>query len=86
MVKRKPRVGVILTNEARDILKGDPVHFFMIDDRYFNCDSVQQDGYFLLMKITAKVENRSFSVEVSIPSQFVLYMLSGEANTVLGFK
>ena len=82
----RPRIGVILTQEARQALKDESIQILLNEGRYFNCDSIQDDGYFLLMKVASSVKGTDFVVEVSIPKHFVLYTLSADALRVLGFQ
>ena len=89
---QKPRTSVILNDQAREILKNDCLQIFIKDGFYFNCDSVEQNGYFMDMTISfsqAKVQIDYLShltTIISIPTHFILYMVSGEARKKLGFS
>ena len=81
----KPKIGVILTAEAKEALQKEPIQLFLHEGRYFNCDSVSQDGFFLHMKLRFP-DNGEMVAEVSIPISYVLYMVSAEAQARLGFN
>jgi len=89
----KPRVDVVLTPVARDFLKNDEaINAFIQNDSFFNCKSVEQIGSFLCMKIkfpkSMQTDKRlkDFVVDLWIPIQFVLYMVSGNVRKNLGFR
>ena len=56
---------------------------------HFNCESVEQNGRFLRMRVEyeekVKEEKRTVVFEVELPIDFVLYMVSAEAQKKLGF-
>jgi hypothetical protein len=80
----KPKIGVVLTAEARKALKNEQIQLFLQKGRYFNCDSVSQEGFFLHMKLRFPDEEELVT-EISIPIAYVLYMVSAEAQARLGF-
>ena len=81
----KPRIGVVLTAEARKALRSEPIQLFLKDGQYFNCDSISQDGFFLNMKLKFPEEGELFA-EIAIPISYVLYMVSAEAQARLGLS
>jgi len=83
-VSKKPRIGVVLTSEARTALEDEPVRLFLREGRHFNCDSIDQDGYLLHMEVREPDTDDAF--RVTIPIQFVLYIVSTETGSMLGFK
>jgi hypothetical protein len=83
--QNKPRIGVVLTAEARKALRGEPIQLFLKDGQYFNCDSISQDGFFLNMKLRFPEEGELVA-ETSLPISYVLYMVSAEAQARLGFS
>ena len=87
MVNRqsKLRIGVVLTAEARKALRSEPIQLFLKEGQYFNCDSISQDGFFLNMKLKLPEEGELVH-EIAIPISYVLYMVSAEAQTRLGFN
>jgi hypothetical protein len=81
----KLRIGVVLTAEARKVLRSEPIQLFLKEGQYFNCDSISQDGFFLNMKLKLPEEGELVH-EIAIPISYVLYMVSAEAQTRLGFN
>jgi hypothetical protein len=81
----KAKIGVILTVEGRGLLANE-LRTLMRDGRYFNCVSVQQDGSFLNMKVEDPSGKLPTLAQISIPLHFVLYMVSADAASRLGFK
>ena len=82
--QNRPRIGVVLTAEARKALRSEPIQLFLQDGQYFNCDSISQDGFFLNMKLKLPEEGEVVA-EIAIPISYVLYMVSAEAQARLGF-
>lgn len=72
------------------MLAEEPIRASLKDGSYFNCDSVEQNGYFLDLSITVPHPNTGEPIpfRVSIPANFVLYMLSAAPGDrwALGFK
>jgi len=87
-MNKKPKIGVVLFPEAIECLKDEPMgQVLMKDGRYFNCETAEQVGNFLNMKIKFQaLDKTTVSAEVSIPINFVMYMLSVEDNSKIGFK
>jgi hypothetical protein len=83
--QNRPRIGVVLTPEARKALRSEPIQLFLQDGQYFNCDSISQDGFFLNMKLRFPEEGELVA-EIAIPISYVLYMVSAEAQARLGFS
>ncbi len=87
---KKHRISVILTQEALSILKDQSS--IIKKEGYINCESVEQDGYFINLKVSVsqskypddKINHHIFVL--SIPVNYVLYMVSGDANKILGFE
>ena len=90
--KRIPRTSVILTKDACESLADNAIIAFLKDGTYFNCESVEQNGYFLDMTISfsqsniPKLKEKNINTVLSVPLHFVLYMISGEARKNLGFS
>ena len=83
--QNKLRIGVVLTAEARKVLRSEPIQLFLKEGQYFNCDSISQDGFFLNMKLRLPEEGELIH-EIAIPISYVLYMVSAEAQARLGFS
>ncbi len=83
--QNKLRIGVVLTAEARKVLRTEPIQLFLKDGQYFNCDSISQDGFFLNMKLRLPEEGELVH-EIAIPISYVLYMVSAEAQVRLGLS
>ena len=83
--QNRPRIGVVLTAEARKALRSEPIQLFLQDGQYFNCDSISQDGFFLNMKLKLPDEGELVA-EIAIPISYVLYTVSAEAQARLGFS
>jgi hypothetical protein len=83
--QNKLKIGVVLTAEARKALRSEPIQLFLHDGQYFNCDSILQDGFFLNMKLRLPDEGELVH-EIAIPTSYVLYMVSAEAQARLGFN
>lgn len=83
---KRSRVGVILTEEGRRALEGENIKTLLRDGRYFNCDWIQDDGYFILMAVTQRIGSDDVTLELTIPKHFVLYTMSKEGQKVLGFN
>lgn len=88
---KKQRISVVLTHEARQVFQDDSINLFIKNGIYINCESVEQNGYFLDLKVPLSQtdfpdELKEFNAVLSIPSHFVLYMVSGDANKALGFS
>ena len=87
---RKPIISVILTPEAREILEDNSIRLLIKDGIYFNCESVNQNGYFLDMTISlseiSEHKGENLNAILSIPTHFVLYMISGKSRKILGFS
>ena len=81
--QNRPRIGVVLTAEARKALRSEPIQLFLQDGQYFSCDSISQDGFFLNMKLKLPEEGELIA-EIAIPISHVLYMVSAEAQARLG--
>ena len=85
-----PRVGVMLTKDAREALKNDPVSAHLQGGMYFNADKVDDHSsqYFLRLSVTSRIEPLvGVPMNISIPRHFVLYMLSADNfEKVLGFR
>ena len=82
----RPKIGVVLTSEARTLLADENLGLLLRDGRYFNCVSAHQDGWFLNMKVEDPSGLLPTLAEISIPLRFVLYMLSADVASRLGFK
>ena len=83
--QNKLRIGVVLTAEARKVLRSEPIQLFLKEGQYFNCDSISQDGFFLNMKLRLPEEGELIH-EIAIPISYVLYTVSAEAQARLGFS
>ena len=83
--QNKLRIGVVLTAEARKVLRTEPIQLFLKDGQYFNCDSISQDGFFLNMKLRLPEEGELVH-EIAISISYVLYMVSAEAQVRLGLS
>ncbi|MEW5842211.1 MAG: hypothetical protein AB1775_03000 [Bacteroidota bacterium] len=85
MAKGKVHFDIILTSEAREILKNETIGRSLIDGRYFNCVEYNQNGYFLTMVFEhADEELGEFTTEISIPIHFVLYIISDDSTKKIG--
>ncbi len=82
----KQPVEVVLTQEARAILKDEPIQFTMKKGSYFICRAIEQDGAFLDMTVQAEQAGKLQDFKVSIPIGFVLYIVSDEDANALGFQ
>jgi len=82
----KPKIDVVLTDAGRAALLTEPIGLLISDSSMFNCTTVQQDGAFLNMKVADPTGRIKTIIDVSIPLHFVLYMVSADAGTALGFK
>ena len=89
----KPKIGVVLTHEARQVFQDEAIRFFIKEGTYINCESVEQNGYFMDLKVSFSQtdlpnvdELKEHIAVLSIPSHFVLYLISGDANKALGFS
>jgi hypothetical protein len=80
--QNKFRIGVVLTAEARKVLRSEPIQLFLKEGQYFNCDSISHDGFFLNMKLKLPDEGE-VATEISIPLSYVLYVVSAEAQARL---
>lgn len=78
----------MLTREAREILQEEAIHLFLVEGNHFNCESAEQIGGLLRMRILYPKEGDAApeTFEIEIPLSFVLYTVSAEARAVLGFK
>ncbi len=88
---RKPRTSVVLTKEGRLSLNDKTVKLFMKDGTHFSCDSVNEIGFFLDMKIHSSQtaipkEDIEFSFNLSIPVEYVRYMLTSDIDIPIGFS
>ncbi len=83
--QNKLRIGVVLTAEARKVLRSEPIQLFLKEGQYFNCDSISQDGFFLNMKLRLPEEGELIH-EIAIPISYVLYTVSAEAQARLGLS
>jgi hypothetical protein len=83
--QNKLRIGVVLTAEARKVLRSEPIQLFLKEGQYFNCDSISQDGFFLNMKLRLPEEGELVH-EIAIPISYVLYTVSAEAQARLGLS
>ncbi|HVT57180.1 MAG TPA: hypothetical protein VHR45_02165 [Thermoanaerobaculia bacterium] len=82
----KQNVEVVLTREARGIFKDEPIQFAMKRGEYFICRAIEQDGAFLDMTVQVEQAGELQDFKVSIPVGFVLYIVSDEHASALGFK
>ena len=86
-----PRIGVVLTETAIDSFKNAPIKTIIKKGKYFNCESIKQNGYFLDMVISTSIpelgelSTPEYNVTLSIPIHFVLYIISGADDKILGF-
>jgi hypothetical protein len=86
---RKPKIAVVLSTEARELLDDSAIRFHLRDGRYLNCDSVEHNNDFLDLELTAQDHRgKSFTSKISIPKRFVLYTVSAAPSDrkELGFK
>jgi hypothetical protein len=82
----KPHIGVILTETARQQLAAEDIRLLLYNEKSFNCTAVHQDGVFLNMKVIDPTGLLPAPAEITIPIHFVLYMVSADVATKLGFK
>ena len=82
---KKPRIDVILTPAAREALADEAVRLALKNGRHFNCEKVQQNGYFMDLTIRLKNGDKTHVFDLSIPCNYVLYMISSSAREISGF-
>jgi hypothetical protein len=86
-----PKIGVVLTKDAINMLNDAPIKTLLRKGKIFNCESIKQNGYFLDMIISPSIPDLGKPLDpennfiLSIPIQFVLYIISGADDKILGF-
>jgi hypothetical protein len=86
MSKSKLHYSVVLTEEARKLLAAE-LSEYLIDDRCFNCISIDPNGPYLFMQIDEKnTKSKMLPIELSIPHYYVLYIASAVSRKTLGLK
>jgi hypothetical protein len=88
MAKRS-KIAVFLTEEARNLLAGEATFQLLLrDGSYLNCESAEQNSEFLDLEVSEPhpTLKKIIKAKISIPSRFVLYMLSFRSDAALGFK
>ena len=85
---KKTKVDVFLTVEALDKLKEEPSFKVLLkNSKYLSCKSIEQNGYFLDMTIPFPSKKVNLpDVVLSIPYNYVLYVLSGNLEKAPGFS
>ena len=78
------KVCVILSPEGIERFTSNTIKPLLKDGKYFLCNSVQQNGYFLDMKVCCNDGNQIY--ELSIPLGYVLYIISFDVIKQYGFK
>jgi hypothetical protein len=86
-MEKKTRVEVVLTPEAVEALTqvGGPLVHSLKEGKYFNCFSVEQEGYFLHLDMPERFSSDG-RFRASIPLSYVSYMISAVSETGLGFR
>jgi protein associated with RNAse G/E len=81
----KIHYSVVLTQEARELLKDDIIFTYLHEGTYFNCIEIDPNGNYFFMKVEKKFRNKNFTTEISIPHRFVLYVVSADSSKSPGF-
>ena len=83
----KSRVGLVLTPQARAMLRSDPLGELIRNDRFLDCDWVRlDDGYFVHARVAARIGEVDREMDIDLPKHFVLYLVSREIKKPLGFQ
>ena len=83
----KSRVGLVLTPQAREMLRSDPLSELIRNDRFLDCDWVRlDDGYFVHARVAARIGEVDREMDIDLPKHFVLYLVSREFKKPLGFQ
>ncbi len=86
MTKSKIHHDVILTTEALSALQNEVVFPMLRDNKYFNCLKVEPNGYFTDLIVEFIIGGKKHLTELSIPSHYILYIISALQNKKIGFK
>ncbi len=95
-MNKEPKIIVVLTPDARENFKDEPLHLFITRGTYFICESAEQNGSFIDMKlysppdetvaVSGAVSGKHIGHDVSIPIHYVLCMVSNKMYKRFGFK
>jgi len=84
---KRPKIDVFLTSDAIQLLNNEPTfQLFLTNNKYLTCESAEQNGYFVDLVVPCPKKSIKISdIFLSIPCNYVLYMLTGDSNKILGF-
>jgi len=85
---KKQKYDVFLTFDAIQLLNKEPIFQLLLkNNQYLTCKLAEQNGHFIdLIVICPKKEIKIPDSYLSIPCNYVLYMISGDSNKILGFS
>jgi hypothetical protein len=86
-ISDKPKFAVVLTNEAIKLLKDENISLNLLKSKYFICEEIEASGNYFYMKLSnGRVPPilGPHSWEISVPHHYILYVLSGVTEKMLG--
>jgi len=87
METSEKRYVVLLTQEGKQAINSElALTFFLTDERYYTCISVDPNGPYLHMQIEKElIPGQVHKVELDIPHSYALAILSYDKRIGLGF-
>jgi len=86
-ISKKPKFAVVLTKEAIGLLKDENILLNLVKGKYFVCEEIEPNGNYFYMKLSSGgappiLEPQLW--EISVPHHYILYVLSGITEKMLG--
>ena len=82
----KTRIGVVLTADARKVLRSEPIQLFLKEGQILQLRFHFTGRLFSQHEVEASRKKESCLHEIAIPISYVLYMVSAEAQARLGLS
>ena len=86
-ISKKPKFAVVLTNEAIRLLQDENISMNLVNGKYFVCEEIEASGNYFYMKLSAGGAPPILAThlwEISVPHHYVLYVLSGVTEKMIG--
>ncbi len=85
-ISKKSKFAVVLTNEAIRLLKDENISLTLVKGKYFVCEEIEPSGNYFYMKLTHGgvppiLEPHLW--EISVPHNYILYVLSGVTDKMI---
>jgi hypothetical protein len=83
---KKPKFAVVLTNEAIRLLKDENISLNLVKGKYFVCEEIEPSGNYFYMKLSGGTTPPILEPhlwEISVPHNYILYVLSGVTDKMI---